>query len=263
MRRGIGVLSAAALTAFSGVASAADVQISVTNNQPTGGFSITPVWFAFHDGSFDAFDAGSAASPGIEGVAELGNATALGMEFASSGAGGVAGLIASGDAVPPFTPGETASMMFDAGDGATNRYFSYASMLVPSNDFFFGNDNPTGVEIFDAAGNFLGPRTIQIFSDNIWDSGTEVNDAMNGPAFVVGQDATAGAVEGGVVHLMYSSAGIDAYLASLVGVQTPVGPLTDPLERGELIATITIVPEPASALGLLMVGAALYGLRRR
>ncbi|GMU84240.1 MAG: hypothetical protein AMXMBFR47_41100 [Planctomycetota bacterium] len=263
MRRGIGFLSAAALAAFPGVASASDVMISVTNNQPTGGFTFSPVWFAFHDGSFDAFDAGSAAAMGIENVAELANAAALGMEFAASGASGVAGLIASGDALPPFTPGESASMMFDAGDGATNRYFSYASMLVPSNDFFFGNDAPMGVEIFDAAGNFLGPRTIQVFSDGIWDAGTEVNDALNGPAFIVGQDATAGADENGVVHLMYSSAGIDAYLASLVGVQTPIGPLTDPLVRGELIATITIVPEPASAFGLLMAGAALRGLRRR
>lgn len=253
---------ALALAALSLTAAAQMVNVEVTNNQPSGGFSFSPLWFAFHDGTFDMFNAGSAASQGIEDIAELANATALGMEFATSGASGVSGLVASTDAVPPFSPGESNSMMFNVGDSMANRYFSFASMLVPSNDFFLGNDNPMGYEIFDASGSFLGPVTIMIYSDDAWDAGTEVNDLANGPAFIVGQDAHLGATENGVITPLFSTPGVNTYLAAIVGMQTPIGVLTDGLDSGELLATVTITPEPSSLLGLVLLGAAAAWRRR-
>ena len=255
------VLLALAIMPLAAV-SAADVTIQVTNNQPTGGFTFSPFWVAFHDGTFDSFNSGMAASPGIENLAELADATMLNAEFASSGASGVTGLVVSPDAIPPFTPGESGSMMMDVGDAMMHRYFSFGAMLVPSNDFFFGNDDPMGYEIFDAGGNFLGPITIQLYSDDAWDAGTEVNDLMNGPAFIVGQDAHAGATEGGVVTPLFSVPGVDAYLAAIVGMETPIGILTDGLDRGELVATIQIIPEPGS-LALLAIGlVSVFGRRR-
>lgn len=243
-------------------ATAADLTIQVTNNQPTGGFTFSPLWVALHDGTFDAFNSGAAASPGIEALAELANPTLLNGEFASNGASGVTGVVVSPNDPPPFTPGETGSMMLSVGDTMTNRYFSFGAMLVPSNDFFLGNDNPMAYQIFDAGGNFLGPITIQIFSDDAWDAGTEVNDLMNGPAFIVGQDATMGATEGGVVTPLFSVPGVQGYLASIVGMETPIGTLTDGLMPGELVATIRIVPEPGS-LALLVIGLASVFARRR
>ena len=242
-------------------ATAETVTVQVTNNQPTGGFTFSPPWIAFHDGTFDGFNSGIAASAGIEGIAELGNPTQLNAEFAASGASGVTGMVMSPNDPPPFIPGETGSMMVDVGNAAVNRYFSFGAMLVPSNDFFLGNDNPMGYEIFDAAGNFLGPIEIRIYSDDAWDAGTEVNDLMNGAAFIVGQDPTMGAMENGVVTPLFNVAGVDSYLSAIVGMQTPIGTLTDGLSRGELVATIQIVPEPGSLM-LLVLGLAA-ALRRR
>ncbi|PZD74071.1 Haloalkane dehalogenase [Acaryochloris thomasi RCC1774] len=56
-----------------------------------------------------------------------------------------------------------------------NRYFSFASMLFPTNDGFIGNDDPEAIEIFDASGNFVGADFIVTGAD-AWDGGTEVND---------------------------------------------------------------------------------------
>ncbi len=235
------------------------VTVDVTNMQPDGGFTFSPPWVAFHDGTFDAFDSGSAASAAVEAVAELGDGSLL---TADLGASGVAGMATSPDAPPPIIPGETGSLMLDIGDATVNRYFSFASMLVPSNDFFLGNDDPMAYEVFDASGNFLGPLTIQVYSDDAWDAGTEVNDITFGPAFIVGQDATAGTSEDGVVTPLFDVAGVDDYLASIVGMETPIGTLTDGLMPGELVATINITPEPGS-LALVVVGMALAVTRRR
>jgi len=241
------------------VVEAAEVSVTVTNNQPAGGFSFTPLWVGFHDGLFDGFDAGSPASAALEAVAELGDATALSAAFAGSG---VDDVVFSPDGPPPFTPGQSNSLMLDIGDATMNRYFSFAAMLIPSNDLFLGNDGPMAYEVFDAAGNFQGPITIEVYSDDAWDAGTEVNDIADGSAFVMGQDATLGTPEDGVVTSLFDVAGIDGYLASIVGVETPLGPITDPLGAGELIATIQIVPEPGT-LAALGMGAVLTAVRRR
>ena len=145
---------------------------------------------------------------------------------------------------------------------ATNRYLSYLAMVVPSNDLFVGNGNPLGVELFDGGGNFLGPQTINIFGGSVWDAGTEVNDATNGAAFIVGQTATDGADENGTIGLFLDRPDAAAYLASLLGVTTPAGyDISELLSAQGLIATIHIqeVPEPGS-LALAGIGAGILGL---
>ena len=74
-------------------------------------------------------------------------------------------------------PGETNSTPFFSlqGDTESNRYFSYLSMLMPTNDGFFGNDDPKAVEIFDEQGNFLGAN-FTVLGSQVLDAGTEVND---------------------------------------------------------------------------------------
>ena len=48
------------------------LRIDVENFGPTGGFFLTPVWYGLHDGSFDLFNVGEAASSALEMIAEDG-----------------------------------------------------------------------------------------------------------------------------------------------------------------------------------------------
>lgn len=265
----------AALAALAPAPSRAEVlRITVTNPQEAGGFAITPLWFGLHDGTFDEFDPGAAAYddgnpattdfPFMRPLAELGNPTDLGNAFMAAQPGGLAGVIASGGAVPPFLPGASQSLDLDVTDPSARRYLSFAAMVVPSNDLFVGNADPLAHPLFDGSGHFLGPITITLYGADVYDAGTEVNDVTNGPAFVVGQDATGGAFQGGVITPFLGSSGASDYLTSLIGVQTPTGTITHGFDRLTPIATISVraVPEPSSvALAGLGIAGAIVALR--
>ena len=174
------------------------VRITVENTAPVSGNFLTPFWFAFHDGSFDQLDVGSAASPGIERLAEDGTIAALGAEFLASGAGSAATAVFG--AGGPIANGETAStlLVLDP-DAASSRFVSYASMVIPSNDAFVGNDDAMEHAIFDAAGNFLG-ADFTILGSEVWDAGTEVNNEVPSDTAFFGQTMPdTGPSEGGVI----------------------------------------------------------------
>ena len=63
---------------------AESIRITVENLQPADGFFFTPVWFGLHDGGFDLFDVGSAASSALETIAETGDAAPLGSLLTSA-----------------------------------------------------------------------------------------------------------------------------------------------------------------------------------
>ncbi len=267
-----------AASVFAGVslgaaAHAATLEITITNTARTGGFAITPVYSAFHDGNFDAFTVGEAASAGVELIAETGMTSGLPSEREAVSPESQATVIAAPDSGPPtIDPGETTTTTFSV-NGSINRYFTFLSMLVPSNDTFLGNDDPMAFVLFDEMGNFLGDRVINVTAEYLFDAGTEVNDPLGGPAFVAMQDAMAGVAENGVVH------GVESF-AAFAGVTTPLGELNgDLINFGDdlsqfSVATITIrevagvVPLPASGLlglgGLLSLGglSALRGRKR-
>ncbi|MEQ8845523.1 MAG: spondin domain-containing protein [Phycisphaerales bacterium] len=259
-RNTILVLAAAATTAAPALAQT--VEIRIENLQEPGGMAFTPFWVGFHDGSFDVFDAGSRASGGITEIAELGDTGPLSMRFAMEQPGGVDATFADPSGPPVFSPGESATMRYDVGDATVNRYFNYASMIVPTNDLFVGNDMAR--EIFDSSGNFLGPVTINIFGRSVWDNGTEVNDITDGPAFVAGIDATAGTDEFVDIQSFFSRPGADDYLASIIGVTTAPGDeITRVFSEDDLIGRITIVPAPSVASVGLLGGLGLLARRRR
>ena len=262
-RRGLAAL--AALASMATMAQATTLEITITNNAAVGGFAFTPVYSAFHDGNFDAFDAGSGASAGVQLIAETGDPGGLPAERLAVSPASVATVVAApGSGPPTVDPGETTSATIEV-DGTVNRYFTFLSMLVPSNDTFLGNDDPLAYSLFDMGGNFLGERVINVTAELLWDAGTEINDLLGGPAFVLGQMAGDGADENGVVHAAESFAGF-------AGAETPLGILDGNLidfgdDRSAFsVATITIrevggaVPLPAT--GLLALGglASLGGL---
>lgn len=250
-------IASCAIGALALNAAAQNVTVTFENVLPSNGMAFSPVFLGLHNGSFDPVNSGAVASQGIEDVAELGNSAALTAEFAAAVPGGLSQTAGSG----PITGGNSASANFAVGDPAQARFLTFASMFVPSNDLFIGNDN--GIEIFDAAGNFVGPFTITIFGSQVWDAGTEVNNATNGAAFLEGVDVSFGADEGGTVGLFLDRPDAAAYLASITGQTTAPGfTLGSTFAAGTAIAQITVVPAP-SAMAAMTLALGAAGRRRR
>ncbi|MEO0631040.1 MAG: spondin domain-containing protein, partial [Planctomycetota bacterium] len=160
-----------------------------------------------------------------------------------------------------ITGGNSDSVSFNVTNPADNRFLSFATMVVPTNDLFIGN--PNGIEIFDAAGNFNGPLTITIFGSQVWDAGTDVNNADDGAAFLQGIDGAAGTPEGSTAQLFFSLPGADGYLDSLLGRTTAPGfEITSTFTSTTEIARITIVPSPATLALVPLAGLAAARRRR-
>ncbi len=192
---------------------AAQVKVTITNNASAGGVALTPVWVGFHNGSFDSYDSGVAASSQLESLAEDGNSSALSATFSADGTLVATAKAALGNRVQgsigsaPITAGSSVSAIFDLSGGMSNQYFSYASMVLPSNDYFIANENPLAhnlADLFSNGGSFSFNIGV---NGSINDAGTEINDfttsAGNGlfaglPPMQGGPNM--GADENGVVH---------------------------------------------------------------
>ncbi|MCR9247292.1 MAG: CHRD domain-containing protein [bacterium] len=160
------------------------VNVTIENLAPANGTFATPFWVGFHDGTFDTYDGGTLASSlpmpnsiAIESIAEDGNTGPLMSDFAALALGRVDATIPGPNG--PVAPGEAATMAFllDPSD-VRDRYFSYASMVIPSNDTFVANGNPMAHPIFDSNGNFVASDFFVAGQNAANDAGTEVNDEL-------------------------------------------------------------------------------------
>ncbi len=159
------------------IAFAQQVRVQIENLSPTNGLFLTPAWVSFHNGEYTLFTAGEAASSGVEQLAEDGDSTILTTEFSAQVSRGQSGVITAPNGfagAPVFDPQDKSNRVFDL-DPRKHRYFSYAAMVIPSNDAFIGNANPVAYELFDTDGNFKGPIIITLTGNQIWDAGTEEN----------------------------------------------------------------------------------------
>jgi hypothetical protein len=202
--------TAAAFTlAAAGAAQAALRQVTVTveNLAPAGGIAFAPLHVGFHAGLFDAFDLGGVAGEAIVSVAEGGAGGAWQAAFAAAEPGATRGTVGG-----LLLAGASANLQFTV-DTMANPYFTFASMVVPSNDFFIGNDAPTKHKLFDAAGNLLVTQIGQKARD-IWDAGSEIFDPA-AAAFVGNNDLRAD--QGSVVAFNF------AELAAFNGRMTGAG----------------------------------------
>lgn len=160
------------------------VNILLSNAAPSNATFQTPVWVGFHDGTFDTYDGGLAASalpiPGsvaMERIAEDGNTGPLMADFAALNAGRFDATVPGPNG--PFAPGDSTSRTFLLDSSCPqDRYFSYASMVIPSNDAFIANGNPMAHPVFDGAGNFIGQDFFVAGPSAVNDAGTEANDEI-------------------------------------------------------------------------------------
>ena len=249
------VAIAAGLAGLAGAASAVPLTVSVTNAQGPDGLYLTPLFHAFHDGSYDAFDAGAAASAGVEAIAEEGDVS---VELAAA-AGLATGVVAGPGgfpAAPVIDPGETATLRVEV-DPTTGRYFSFLTMVIPSNDAFLGNDDPLAHEVFDAAGAFTGLGPIVVAGGQAWDAGTEVDDGQGAAFSAAGGEGTP---EGGTIAQLDD-------LSFLLGAPTVAGTTIGSVPAaGVALAVIEIAPAPIplpAGLPLLGAGLAAIGLAAR
>ena len=149
----------------------ADVQIKVTveNLSPLNSIAFAPLRLGFGNGSFDAFNLGAVAGAPIISVAEGGSGSAWLPAFAAADAGANIGSVNG-----LLQHGEMRSATFVV-NATRNQYFTFAAMVVPSNDFFIGNDSPTENRLFDDSGRLL-MSSLTVKARDIWDAGSEVFD---------------------------------------------------------------------------------------
>jgi hypothetical protein len=247
---------AAAMLALSMTAGAhaaqVQVQVRVENLAPSNSITFAPLHLGFHNGTFDAFNIGQAATAPIISVAEGGSGSAWLPAFTAADPTATVGTIGM-----PLFPGMSRTANFIV-DTAVNRYFTFASMVVPSNDFFIGNDSPTRHELFDAAGNLIVSSIPQL-ARQIWDAGSEVFDPA--AAAFVGNNGLR-APQNSVVAFNF------AELAAFDGLNTAAGytfgsQLTANTEVYRISFEVSPVPEPASYAMLLAGLAAVGSIARR
>ncbi len=175
------------------VTTGADVTVTLRNLAPVNGTLQTPVWIGFHDGQFDTYDSGSAAdlffptTNALERLAEDGNNDPINTAFTAQGFGSVQSVLAGSFTPGPLAAGESVSATFRLDPAAaTSRYFSYASMVLPSNDAFIANGNPLTHQIFNGAGAFFA-TDFTVTGAEVLDAGTEVNDELPANTAFFGQ----------------------------------------------------------------------------
>ncbi|MEO0478121.1 MAG: spondin domain-containing protein [Planctomycetota bacterium] len=172
--------------ALASIAAAQDLRVNVIleNVAPSFGTFQTPIWVGFHDGTFDSYDGGTLANslpiPGsdaLERLAEDGDTGPITRDFAILGAGRLDATLPGPNG--PIAPGERTTRTFVLNpNDVRDRYFSYASMVIPSNDAFIANGNPMAHPIFDASGNFIASDFFVAGQDAVNDAGTELNDEV-------------------------------------------------------------------------------------
>ena len=271
---------------------ATTVELTITNNSPAGGVFFTPVWVGFHNGSFDSYDGGTPSAPEFERLVEDGNNGPLSTVFDANGTlapsappvASQTGTRQQGNlGAGPIGPGSTVSQPFDIDTADANRYLSYASMVLPSNDYYIANGDPLAHDLVGLDGAPIG--TMISFNiglpSSVNDAGTEVNFENLGAGMIdesvaglgllgagfVGQSAPdTGTPQGGVNENVLGDPFTPELLASFPDLNFndaalyPNGIATVKLT---VVPSASPVPEP-STIGLAIMGfGALIGIARR
>jgi hypothetical protein len=232
------------------------LQVTVENLAPANSVAFAPLRVGFGNGSFDAFNNGQAATAPIISIAEGGSGADWFPAFQAAEPTATIGTVVP-NPPGPLVPGATASATFSV-DTSINRFFTFGSMVVPSNDHFVGNDSPTQFMLFDAGGN-LNITSILQEGRHIWDAGSETTDPVNA-AFLVGGTNDLRTPQNGVVSFNFSE------LSAFNGLTTAAGYTFDSQLTADTDIyriSFAVVPEPVSAALVALGGIGFVAFRRR
>jgi hypothetical protein len=144
---------------------------------------------------------------------------------------------------------------------AAQQFFTFGSMVIPSNDLFIGNDDPQEYRLFDANGNLvLG--SIEVAANEIWNAGSEAADPANA-AFVVGGNNNARTPEGGVVGFSFGELSVFNGLETAAGYFFSNAALSSSTPVYRIRFSANAVPEPATIAFLGLGTFGVVALQRR
>ncbi|WP_394149631.1 spondin domain-containing protein [Vibrio maritimus] len=153
-------ITSASLLLGAGSATAADLEITITN--ATKGIYFTPLIVAAHNSDLMMFRTGQAASAELESMAEGGDISGLASVIGNAG-----GVVVENPASGILNPGVSTTFSMDSGSFG---YLSLSAMLLPTNDGFVGLDS---WKIPSEPGTYKA--TLRGY-----DAGTEANDELAG-----------------------------------------------------------------------------------
>jgi hypothetical protein len=252
-RCGLAGLAACLFSAMS--VDAAPVRVTVESLSPGRGVYLTPFWVAFHDGTFDAFSDGDPVSAAFQRLAEDGDTEPLSLLFndvnGETGPNGQDATLTEPSGfpdLPVFDPGTSTTQVFEV-DPDSERFFSFASMVIPSNDAFIGNDDPEAYPVFNEDGS-VRSFDIIVSGGQVRDAGSEQNTETDA-AFLDQTMPDTGTDEGGVAHAHPGYNGSvgnpDGTPVNILGGTNGAGISFDPVaadftREGALVARIHIGP---------------------
>lgn len=263
--KGLVLGSFIALTGTATFAGVVQVQVTAQNLAPANSLGFAPLHFGFGNGTFDSFDNGTVAfntgdiaTAPIVTIAEGGSGSTWLPAFAAAEPNATIGSV-TGPTGGPFVPGAVNSAVFSV--DTSNRYFTFGSMAVPSNDRFVGNDDPRAFPVFDPSGNLVLNTIVQKTRD-IWDAGSETDEPANAAFLVIGTNSQR-VNQNGVVAF-------NSDFSAYNGLTTAAGYTfnSNLLSANDDVLRISfaIVPEPTSAAAGATILASIGGswlLRRR
>ncbi len=157
------------------------VVVTIENAAPSRGAFQTPFWIGIHDGEFDLYDrdvplgaSGLVPAPAVERLAEDGATGPISEAFSTAQPNAPQATLFGPSG--PLAPGDRSSITLNV-DPDRDLYFSYASMVIPSNDAFVANGNPRAHLLFNSRGRFVGDG-FAVAGSEVLDAGTEVNDEI-------------------------------------------------------------------------------------
>ena len=236
MRRAISMLFVLSLVAV-GLTGRAQAQTpfhitleNLTNPAPDSGQPFSPPVFVTHDGTLSLFEVGTAASFGLQQVAEEGDNGPLLADLNTQLGTGVLDIVVA--TAGPLLPGQSVSFTINA--DAARPFLSAVWMLGRTNDGFSG---------FVSRNLLTNPGTFTLDS---YDAGTEVNNES--ALFLPSLGGILNDPEGGVVTTPHPGIQGIADAPLSWGWQEPVARVT----------ATAVAPEPRTlalvSLGLIGIG---------